>query len=100
MTRATPAEERRDEIDEWWEGCFLGAVAMASTHEERVRFAFHEDCRRAATRNSIGSSTLDRSSPVSWGPTEASASPWGTSSLWNRLRRQSHENRRPKGGLK
>ena len=53
MTRAALAEERRDEIDEWWEGGFLGAVAMASAHEERVRFAFHEDCRRAATRNSI-----------------------------------------------
>jgi CheY-like chemotaxis protein len=36
------------------------AVAIASAHEERVRFVFHEDCRRAATRNSIGSSTLDR----------------------------------------
>ena len=60
MTRAALAEERRDEIDEWWEGGFLGAVAMASAHEERVRFAFHEDCRHAATRNSIGSSTLDR----------------------------------------
>jgi len=48
MTRAALAEERRDEIDEWWEGGFLGAVPMASAHEERVRFAFHEDCRRAA----------------------------------------------------
>jgi hypothetical protein len=68
MTRAALAEERRDAIDEWWEGGFLGGVAMASAPEERVRFAFHEDGRRAATRNSIGSS------------------------------RQSHENRRPKGG--
>ena len=42
MTRAALAEERRDEIDEWWEGGFLGAVAMASAHEERVRLAFHE----------------------------------------------------------
>ena len=100
MTRAALAEERRDEIDEWWEGGFLGAVAMASAHEERVRFAFHEDCRHAATRNSIGSSTLDRGSSVSWGATEASASLWATSSLWHRLRRQSHENRRPKGGLR
>jgi hypothetical protein len=59
MTRAALAEERRDEIDEWWEGGSLRAVPIASAHEERVRFAFHEDCRRAATRNSIGSSTLD-----------------------------------------
>jgi hypothetical protein len=100
MTRAALAEERRDEIDESWEGSFLGAVPMASAHEERVRFAFHEDCRRAATRNSIGSSTLDRSLPVSWGATAASARLWATSSLWRRLRRQSHENRRPKGGLR
>jgi hypothetical protein len=100
MTRAALAEERRDEIDEWWEGGFLGAVPMASAHEERVRFAFHEGCRRAATRNSFGSSTLDRNSPVNWGTTEGSASLWATSSLWHRLRRQSHENRRPKGGLK
>jgi hypothetical protein len=96
MTRAAFAEERRDEIDEWWEGGFLGAVALASAHEERVRFAFHEDCRRAATRNSFGSSTLGRSSPVSCGATEASASLWATSSLWHRLRRQSLENRRPR----
>jgi CheY-like chemotaxis protein len=67
MTRAALAEERRDEIDEWREGGFLGAVAMTSAREERVRFAFRQDCRRAATRNSFGSSTLDRSSPVSWG---------------------------------
>jgi len=64
MTQAALAGERRDEIDEWWEGGFLGAVPMASAHEERVRFAFHD------------------------------ASLWG-----HRLRRQSHENRRPKGGL-
>ena len=100
MTRAAFAEERRDEIDAWWEGGFLGAVAMASAHEERVRFAFHEDCRRAPTRNSFGSSSLDRSSPVSWGATAASASLWAISSLWRRLRRQSHENRRPMGGLR
>jgi hypothetical protein len=30
MTRAALAEERRDEIDAWWEGGFLGAVAMTS----------------------------------------------------------------------
>ena len=34
MTRAAFAEERRDEIDEWWEGGFLGAVAMTSAHEQ------------------------------------------------------------------
>ena len=27
MTRATLGEERRDEVDEWWEGGFLGAVS-------------------------------------------------------------------------
>jgi len=30
MTRAALAEERRDEIDAWWEGGVLGAVAMTS----------------------------------------------------------------------
>ena len=32
------------------------------------------------------------------GTTDASVSVWATSSRWHRLRRQSHENRRPKGG--
>ena len=75
MTLAELAEERRDEIDEWCEGGFLGASTMASAYEEGVPTRlFTRYCRRAATRNSIGSSMLDRSSSVSWGATEASAS--------------------------
>jgi hypothetical protein len=99
MTRAALAEERRDEIDESWEGSFLGAVPMASAHEERPirlsrgvqtrcdeEFVWFIDARPQPT--------------CGWGATEASASIWATSSLWHRLRRQSHENRRPKGGLR